>query len=449
MYIGDGPGPRTPAPACGTSFFARTTDTSRPQPRALTSDHVARLSGNRHAQTTWQGRLARSGETSRSSVRRRVSDRRGRDCLAGPSPRRDSRARFAPRGARTSRSPSPDGAPNSAVRRGRVRALAYAMRHGTVRTKQGRPYRPSVVRSYEENLRTLIVPTLGGYPLATLTVGDVQRAVDTIAVDRTPKHARKALVALRVVIRLAIRDGVVPASVDPCRGVRQPRSDGVERDVRVLTPAEADALLAAAEDDDARLGRSFAAPLIALLLGCGLRTGEALALTWGDGLDLDLARVRIFQTLDRDRDSAGRLTIVPGAKSSAGVREIPLPPSLSVCLKRHYMATARPAPGSLVFSDVLGRPIYAKGTLAHLWRRVVDAAAILSPPAPTLHHLRHTWAVWSLRSGVAPEVVRALGGWSSTAMVHARYGRHAFAHELEGFATQLDTRRDGQASTLG
>jgi integrase len=328
------------------------------------------------------------------------------------------------------------------------RSLAYAMRHGTVRTKQGRPYRPSVVRSYEENLRTLIVPALGGYPLATLTVGDVQRAVDMIAADRSPEHARKALVALRVVIRLAIRDGVVPASVDPCRGVRQPRSDGVERDVRVLTPAEADALLAAAEGDDARLGRSLAAPLIALLLGCGLRTGEALALTWGDGLDLDLARVRIFQTLDRDRDSAGRLTIVPGAKSSAGVREIPLPPSLSVRLKRHFMATSRPAPGSLVFSDALGTPIYAKGALAHLWRRVVGAAA-LAPPAPTLHHLRHTWAVWSLRSGVAPEVVRALGGWSSTAMVHARYGRHAFAHELAGFATQLDAWRDGQASTPG
>jgi integrase len=216
--------------------------------------------------------------------------------------------------------------------------------------------------------------------------------------------------------------------------------------VRVLTPAEADALLTAAEDDDVRLGRSLAAPLIALLLGCGLRRGEALALRWGDGLDLDLALLRIVQTLDRDRDSAGRLTIVPSAKSSAGVRAIPLPPSLNVRLKRHYMATARPAPGSLVFSDALGRPIYAKGTLAHLWRRVVDAAA-LPPPAPMLHHLRHTWAVSCLRSGVAPEVVRALGGWSSTAMVHTRYSRHVFAHELAGFATQLDTWRGGQAST--
>ena len=297
------------------------------------------------------------------------------------------------------------------------------------------PYRPSVVRSYEENLRTLIIPALGEYPIASLTPGDVQVALDAVAADRTPEHARKALVAMRVVVRLALRDGVLPLGSDPCHGVRQPQSSPAYPDVRVLAPHEADAILDAADADDARL----AGPLVALLLACGLRTGEALALVWGDGLDLDHGRLRVVRTLERDRNAAGRLALVPGAKSAAGVREVPLPPSLAARLRRHFLATGRPPDGALVFVDTSGGPVYAKGTLAHLWRRVVRAAG-LQPPLPTLHHLRHTWAVWSLRSGIAPEAVRALGGWSSTAMVHARYGRHAFGHELAGAGEQLDRR---------
>ncbi len=45
--------------------------------------------------------------------------------------------------------------------------------------------------------------------------------------------------------------------------------------------AEADALLAAAEDDDRATGLSLMAPLIALLVNGGLRISEALALRLG------------------------------------------------------------------------------------------------------------------------------------------------------------------------
>jgi hypothetical protein len=72
-----------------------------------------------------------------------------------------------------------------------ARVLARGMVDGTVRTRTGTRYKPSVVRNYEEQLRTLVVPRIGPMPVAAITKGDVQRLVDAIAARRTPEHARR------------------------------------------------------------------------------------------------------------------------------------------------------------------------------------------------------------------------------------------------------------------
>jgi pimeloyl-ACP methyl ester carboxylesterase len=184
-----------------------------------------------------------------------------------------------------------------------ARVVARGMVDGTVRTRTGTSYKPSVVRKYEEQLRTLVVPLIGSMPVAAITKGDVQRLVDAMAARRTPEHALKALVALRVLMRVAERDGAIPPGAGPCQGVRAPADDRGRRPVRILIPEEVMRILAAAEADDHALGRSLGAPLIALLFGTGLRLGEALALPWGaEGIDLDAAAVRVRRSLDRVRD---------------------------------------------------------------------------------------------------------------------------------------------------
>jgi hypothetical protein len=93
-----------------------------------------------------------------------------------------------------------------------ARRLCKGMQDGTLRANGGTPYKPSVVRKYEENLRTLVLPAIGSVPITTLTTGDCQRLVDGIAAARTPEHARKALTALRV----AVTYGELP--VNPALG---------------------------------------------------------------------------------------------------------------------------------------------------------------------------------------------------------------------------------------
>jgi integrase len=318
-----------------------------------------------------------------------------------------------------------------------ARSLARGMVSGAVRTKVGTPYKPSVVRKYEEQLRTLIVPAIGDVPVGALTRGDVQRLVDGIAATRTPEHARKALVALRVALRVAERDGLIEPGSNPCAGVRAPADQRVERAARILTPQEVSGILAAAAADDARLGRSFGLPLLALLFGTGLRLGEALALPWGaEGLDLDAGVVRVRRSLDRVRDPQTTTFAFVAPKTRTSRRDVPVRPSDVAVLRRHRLASGRPREGELVFADERGRALTPNGRPRHAFTRAVRAAG-LGEPAPKLHDLRHAYATALLAAGLTVHAVAELLGHSSPALVMARYG-HAYAGEKAASAMALE-----------
>jgi len=238
-----------------------------------------------------------------------------------------------------------------------------------------------VVRKYDEALRCVVLPRIGRVPAGALTQGDVQRMVDEVASHRTVEHARKALTALRVALRVAARYGEL--GMNPCSGVRVPASAEPERRARVVTPEEAAAITTAAGKDDARMGRSFAAPLIALAFGTGARLGELLALPWGpDGLDLDRGMVHVRRSIDRVRDAAGVYPFI-APKSRASRRDVPLAPDDIVRMRRHQLATGRPPVGALVFAAPDGTPL-SPIPAQRAFKRACKVAAVEAPsPAST------------------------------------------------------------------
>jgi site-specific recombinase XerC len=191
-----------------------------------------------------------------------------------------------------------------------ARRLVRGMLDKSVRTNKGQSYKPSTTRKYEEQLRCLVIPRIAVVPISTLTGGDCQRLVDAIAAERTPEHARKALTALRVALRLAVRYGELDAN--PCARVTVPVDAEGEKPPWIIPPEEAAAIAAACHVDDARLKRSFAGPFYALAFGTGLRTGELRALRWGpEGLDLDAGVVHVRASVDRVRGKDGRYAELP------------------------------------------------------------------------------------------------------------------------------------------
>ena len=95
----------------------------------------------------------------------------------------------------------------------------------------------------ESARRVHVMPLVGGEPVQARERRHVQRLVDEIAVEKSAEAARKALDALSLVLRLAVRDGLI--DVNPCASVRVPTDLHGERPPRILTPAECRAIVVA------------------------------------------------------------------------------------------------------------------------------------------------------------------------------------------------------------
>ena len=393
-----------------------------------------RSSGKYRARAEWQGRkVSRTFESIAAAVtwRARALDAlRAGEAVPGPPP---VLAALAPHTVEDA-----------------ARALGRGIAAGTVRNRNGTPYKPSVSRRMESSLREHVIPRIGDVPADLLTRREVQHLVDAIAAEKTAETARKALNALSVALRLAERDGAIERN--PAERIRVPQSGEGERPVRFLTPEESDAIVVAAIADDVRLKRSLGGPLLSLAFGSGLREGELLALRWGpygeedEGLDLEAGIVRVRWSLDRIRDPGTGDYARVRPKSRAGVRDVPLDPADTLAMKRHHLATGRPAEGALVFAQVNGAPLNPTGQPVHAWRRAVKAAK-LAAPRPRLHDTRHAWAVAMLRAGVPPAALARLGGWSDVGIIHRRYGRHALPDELAEAGMALGEWRASRRGT--
>lgn len=317
------------------------------------------------------------------------------------------------------------------------RALGAGVLAGTVRTRTGTPFKPSVSRKYESMLRLHVVPRLGDVPLSGLSKRDVQAMLDVLAAEESAETARKALTALRVALRVAERDGYIESI--PCAGVRVPADARDTRPVRILSPSECAAIVEAAEEMDARLARSLGGPLFALAFGTGLRSGELLALRWGeDGLDIEAGVVRVRRSLDREKGSDGTFEVVL-PKSRASRRDVPLPPADVRRLRRHHLAAGHPGDGELVFATAEGKSLDAKGIVRYAWRKAVEASGIAAP-VPTLHDARHAYTTHALRAGLTLHAVACLLGHRDVSLVARRYG-HALPDELADAGPILDSFR--------
>ena len=148
-----------------------------------------------------------------------------------------------------------------------------------------RRVRKSTLTSYDGHVRLHISPLLGGIPLAKVQPSDVRRLVTYLeGKGLAPATIVRVVTTLRIALGAAVRDRSLAHNAADIREL--PR---VEREpVRPLIRAEADAILTAVDG-------TWVGPIARLLLGSGMRLGEAIGLDQRDLL-LDEGFVRIRRT---------------------------------------------------------------------------------------------------------------------------------------------------------
>lgn len=278
--------------------------------------------------------------------------------------------------------------------------------------------RPATRSVYESHLRTHLLPRWRRRRLDSLTVDDVARLAEEMRLaGKKAWTIRGALVVAGRVLDFA-RRRLGWAGENPVRALdRSERPQSDQRERRVLTGDELDALLAVAHERD-RL-------VFALAAMTGARLGEVLGLRWRN-VDLDAGTATIEAQLDRHGNLAE-------CKTARSRRTVELPATLTAQLREHKLRSPSSLRGDYVLVTRTGRGLDHR-TVTRAFVAAVARAGIATP-APTFHDLRHGFASRFIASGGDLVTLSAHLGHRSPAITAS-----AYSHEFERHA-RTDERR--------
>jgi integrase len=220
---------------------------------------------------------------------------------------------------------------------------------------------------------------IGRTPLGQVRPSDLTRVLLTMERGGSAASTRRnAYAAMRSAFDDAVADGLL--ALNPVLRVRRPKAASAE--AHSLTVDEVKAFLVGAE------GLRYAG-VLRLILGTGLRRGEALALRWCD-VNLGRAEASVKGSLVR---SGGKL-VVTDTKSLRSRRTVSLSPAMVELLTRHralQLVERRTAANlwtdtGFVFATELGQPADPRNLL----RATTIASKKAGLPPVGVHTLRHT-----------------------------------------------------------
>lgn len=231
-----------------------------------------------------------------------------------------------------------------------------------------------------------VIPVIGDRPIAQVRVSELERIIDDIVAEGFRRKAQLVRSSMIKLWAFALRHDLVERNTaEATTRHKVVRKTPVARTLPELT-AVRQAIVDWEYPEKKRPGPAPSGRLLAgfdLMLGTGMRIGEAMALRWDDvTLDETEPRVAILASL---YEVDGK-TKVGATKTESSVRSLSLPPQAVESL--HKIRPASPEPNAHVFATRSGTP-----TQPGNWRRTLRNALVraeIDPEVLRPHDLRKT-----------------------------------------------------------
>lgn len=299
--------------------------------------------------------------------------------------------------------------------------------------------------TYQRTYARVWQGAIGGLPLTSVGREDIAQVVNELAVTKADKTVHNAYGVIAQAFKVAVRDGHIPTT--PCKDIRLPRNtEHRDTEMRFLT-----------HDEWADLYDCLPAhyrPLFTLLVGTGIRWGEAEALTVSDVVLEPTPVVRVTKAA---KWNAGKATRDVGpTKTKRSKRTVTLPPEV---VDEILPLLARPGPARLFVAAKGGELRHSKVYPA--WLAACEKAGVGAWvhergksrrwDGPRIHDLRHTQVAWLIAAGVPLPVIQARLGHESIKTTIDRYGHllpdlQAAAAEAASVAMRGVSRRPAIAA---
>lgn len=317
--------------------------------------------------------------------------------------------------------------------------------------------RPATFTNYEMTIERHFNTKLGKVRLKNVSTRMLQdffneKLVSGRADKKSGGLSAKTLKNMKYMLHVALDQAYYDKliSSNPVDGVRLPVPDGPEQ--RVLQPEEKERICA-----HAATIHTFPAQGVILLLTCGLRRGELLALQWQD-VDLENGIIKIRHTLSRLKKfdvtqsayqyiqldtyapEANRTAIYLGpVKTKKAARTIYLPVRakeafLEIRTISKKLAEGKPDfnPHNLVFCTEEGHPLEVK-VLQDGFQQILTDLQIKSV---NLHATRHTFATEALQKTTDIITVSEILGHTKPSTTLDMYG-HTFDDRKRALMEQM------------
>jgi integrase len=283
-----------------------------------------------------------------------------------------------------------------------------------------RPLKPRTVAFYRALLDQYVLPELGDLPLKSITSLTIRQWYNALPADRPTRRAH-AYGLVRTILGSAVTEDLIPANPAHIRGAGNSKR---QHQIKPASLAELE-MIVAAMPDRYRL-------MVLLASWCALRFGELTELRRSD-IDLKAGKIMIRRAVVWLNGKP----IVGSPKSSAGTRDVAIPPHLLPIIKAHVAEHAQFGRDGLLFPFKTGGHL-SNGHFFPTWDKARKAAG---RPDLRFHDLRHTGAVMAAQSGATiAELMGRLG--HSSPRVAIAYQHVAQDRDAE-IARRLSAMVDG------